>query len=210
MTALARGEELAQSENWKEAARAFEVAFSSGAGHIEARYRRALLALARGDGPGYTDDCRQLLRLAETGQIAPAAANDIAWVCCLGSGAVADYSPVVHLAELAAASRPSNTRLNTLGATLYRAGRFEEADRQLSRAVDVHGGGTALDALFLAMVQHQLGHGEEARRWLRLGNALGPDGTHDSGVIDAKSWNLKLELQILRREARAMIEPNAR
>ena len=61
-------------------------------------------------------------------------------------------------------------RLNTLGAVLYRAGRFEEAVRQLKRSVEVHGaGGTPYDALFLAMAHHQLGHADQARRWLRLG-----------------------------------------
>jgi hypothetical protein len=109
---------------------------------------------------------------------------------------------------MAAASRPSNTRLNTLGAVLYRAGRFEEAVHQLGRAVEVEGGGTALDALFLAMAHQKLGHSEEARRWLRLGTAVEPIAVRNPGVIGDSSWNFALELEILRREARTMIEPN--
>jgi hypothetical protein len=210
MAALARGEELARSEHRKEAAKAFEEAVASGAGHIDAQYRRVLFRQARGDQPAYADACRQLLRVAEAEQIVPSVANDIAWACCLGPGAVADYAPVVHLAEMAAASSPSNSRLNTLGAVLYRAGRLEEAVGQLGRAVKVQGGGTAHDALFLAMAHHKLAHAAEARRWLRLGTAVEPIALRNPGAIGDNSWNLKLELEILRREACTHIEPNRR
>jgi tetratricopeptide (TPR) repeat protein len=206
--ALARGEELARSEHWNEAAQAFEEAVASGARHIDAQYRRALFRQARGDEPAYSDACRQLLRMAEGAQIVPSVANEIAWTCCLGPGAVADYSAVVSLAEMAVASRTNNSRLNTLGAVLYRAGRFEETVRQLRRAVEIQGGGTALDALFMAMAHHKLGHAEEARRWLRLGTAVEPVAVRNPGVIGDSSWNLALELEILRREACTMIEPN--
>jgi hypothetical protein len=97
--------------------------------------------------------------------------------------------------------------MNTLGAILYRAGRFEEAIRQLRRAGELHGAdGTPFDALFLAMAHHQLGHAEEARRWLRLGRSVDPIPTRDPGDRDA-SWISRLELEILQREASAMIEP---
>jgi serine/threonine protein kinase/WD40 repeat protein len=207
-SALARGEELARSEHWNEAAQAFEEAVASGAGHIDAQYHRALFREARGDEPAYSDACRRLLRMAEAAQIVPSVANEISWTCCLGPGAVADYSPVVRLAEIAVASRTSNSRLNTLGAVLYRAGRFEEAVRQLDRAVQIQGGGTALDALFLAMAHHKLGHAEEARRWLRLGTAVEPIAMRNPGAIGDRAWNFTLELEILRREARTMIEPD--
>jgi serine/threonine protein kinase/WD40 repeat protein len=209
--ALARGEELARSERWKEAGVAFEEAVASGARHIEAQFRRALFRQACGDQTAYSDACRQLLRTIEAVELAPSVANDIAWVCALGSGAVADYSRVVHLAEAATASRSTSGRLNTLGAVLYRAGRFEEAVRQLGRAVEVQGaGGTAHDALFLAMAHQKLGHADEARRWLRLGTAHEPGAARKPGASRERSWVLRLELEILRREACAMIEPNPR
>jgi serine/threonine protein kinase/WD40 repeat protein len=209
-TALTRAQKLARSEHWKEAGEAFEEAVASGAEHVDAHYARALFRQARGDQPAYSDACRQLLRMADAAQMVPHVANDIAWTCSLGPGAVADYSSVIHLAEMAAAGGPSHSRLNTLGAVLYRAGRFEEAARHLSQAVEIHGKGTELDALFLAMAHQKLGHGEEARRWLRRGTAVGPVAMHDSGAIGDETWNLKLELEIFRSEASAMIEPDRR
>ena len=206
MGPLARGEELARSGRWDDAAVAFEEAIASGARHVDAQARRVLLRQARGDKTAYGEACRQLLQLFESSEPVPRVANTIAWACALGSGALIDYSRVVHLAEIATASRPTSSRLNTLGAILYRAGRFEDAVRQLRRAVEVHGAdGTPHDALFLAMAHHQLGHADEARRWLRLGTAVDPIALLGGG--GDTSWIPKLELEILRREAAAIIEP---
>ncbi len=189
---------------WDDAALAFEEAFSLGARHVDAYARRALFRLARGDKAAYGEACRELVRMFEAWELVPAADNNIAWVCALGPRAVADYSRVVHLAEMAVDSRPTNDQLNTLGAILYRAGRFEASVQKLNRAVEVHGAnGTEYDALFLAMAHHQLGHAEEARRWLRLGMAVDPVAMQTPGA----SWITRLELEILRREASAMIEP---
>jgi tetratricopeptide (TPR) repeat protein len=208
MAPLVRGEELARLGRWDDSAVAFEEAFSLGARHVEAQARRVLFRLARGDKTAYCEACRQLLRIVEASEPVPSVANAIAWACALGSGAVADYSRVVHLAEMSTASCPTSSRLNTLGAILYRAGRFEEAVRQLRRSVEVHGAdGTPHDALFLAMAHHQLGHAEEAQRWLRLGTAIDPIAKRRPGASGDTSWVLRLELEVLRREATAMIEP---
>jgi len=206
MAPLARGEELARSGRWDDAGVAFEEAIASGARHVDAQARRVLFRQARGDKTAYGESCRQLLQLFESSEPVPRVANKIAWACALGSNAVSDYSRVVQLAEMAAASQPTNGRLNTLGAILYRAGRFEDAVRQLRRSVEVYGAdGTPYDALFLAMAHHRLGHADEARRWMRLGTAVDPNALRGSSG-DA-SWIPKLELEILRREATAIIEP---
>jgi hypothetical protein len=106
------------------------------------------------------------------------------------------------------ANRPTHDHLNTLGAILYRAGRFVAAVQQLSRAVEVHSaGGTEYVALFLAMAHPQLGHAEEARRWLRLGMAVDPIATQTPSALGGTSWITRLEMEILLREASAMIEP---
>jgi hypothetical protein len=67
--------------------------------------------------------------------------------------------------------------------------------------------GTEYDALFLAMAHHQLGHAEEARRWLRLGTAAEPLATQTPSAPGGTSWITRLEFEILQREASGMIEP---
>ena len=57
--------------------------------------------------------------------------------------------------------------LNTVGAALYRAGRFEESIRCLEEGIQKRiGESLPQDWVFLALAHHQLGHGPEARRWL--------------------------------------------
>jgi serine/threonine protein kinase/WD40 repeat protein len=211
MEPLERGEALARSGRWDDAAAAFDEAFASGARHVDAQIHRVLLRQARGGETTYREACGQLLQMSAAAELVPRVANEIAWACARGPGAVTDYSQVVHLAELAAGSTPSNTRLNTLGAILYRAGRFEEAVRQLKRAVAVQGArGTSRDALFLAMAYHKLGNANEAQGWLRLGIADYPIAMRRPGASGDRPWTSRLELEILRREATAMIEPSHR
>jgi hypothetical protein len=57
------------------------------------------------------------------------------------------------------------------------------------------------------MAHHQLGHADEARRWLRLGMAVVPLPTQTPGGLGGASWITRLELEILRHEASTMIEP---
>jgi tetratricopeptide (TPR) repeat protein len=206
---LARGDELARFGQWDHAAAAFEAAITAGARHVDAQTRRVLLHQARGDQSAYRESCGQFLQMFEAPELVPRAANEIAWACALGPAAVDDYARVVHLAESAVASRPLSGRLNTLGAILYRAGRFEEAIRQLERAIAVRGdGATPHDALFLAMAHHRLGHVTEARHWLRLGTAGAPDAPRATEARGDRPWIASLEIEILRREALALIEPS--
>ena len=60
----------------------------------------------------------------------PNKANEIAWYCVLAPTAIANDEEPVRLAELAVKGFPPSQKhlaMNTLGATLYRAGRSEEA-----------------------------------------------------------------------------------
>jgi len=109
------------------------------------------------------------------------------------------------------AARSDQIRLNTLGAILYRAGRVEEAIEQLERAVAAHGaGGTYYDALFLAMANHRIGHAEEARSWLRRASEVAPAAMRKPDASGPSSWIPRIEIEILRREAAALIEPSDR
>jgi tetratricopeptide (TPR) repeat protein len=103
-------------------------------------------------------------------------------------------------------------RLKTLGAALYRAGRLEEAVQRLSEAVRAYGrDGTHTYWLFLAMAHQRLGHAEEARRWLdqavRWLDRAGwyqPTDVGSSPTLWA-TWWARLEAQLLRREAEALV-----
>jgi tetratricopeptide (TPR) repeat protein len=90
--------------------------------------------------------------------------------------------------------------LNTLGAALYRAGRYDEAIRRLEEAIQARPGGQGIpsDWLLLAMAHHRLGHRELARRWLeRLADYPTSEGI--SGF-----W-YDLDMRLLRSEAEALI-----
>jgi serine/threonine protein kinase/WD40 repeat protein len=208
---LLRGEELARAGRWDEASAAFETAINFGARHFDAHAARVLLRRARGDQPGYAEACRQLLRDFGAAEFAAQVANDVAWACSLGSGAIEDYRQVIHLAELALASRPSSSRQSTLGAVLYRAGRYEEAIPHLSRSVELQAADSPRHhAFFLAMAHHRLGHEKEARHWLRLATPGDPVSPDKPAARGDTSWIRTLEFEILQREASALIEPTSR
>jgi hypothetical protein len=74
--------------------------------------------------------------------------------------------------------------------------------------VALHGaGGTAYDAVFLAMAHHRLGHPAEAREWLRRAGAPASAGMHKPDESGPSSWIPRLELELLRREAGALLDP---
>jgi WD40 repeat protein/tRNA A-37 threonylcarbamoyl transferase component Bud32 len=68
--------------------------------------------------------------------------------------------------EAQEAAFPEWERRELLGAALYRAGKPEEAIRELQEAVRLHGsGGSTWAKLFLALAYHRLGKAGEARAW---------------------------------------------
>ena len=129
----------------------------------------------------------------------PNKANDVAWIAALAPGAVPDVESLVRLAELAVKPRPDIQRkannLNTLGAAVYRAGRFEEAIRRLEEGIQLRNGiSVPQDWVFLAMAHHRLGHRDQACRYLeRLRGASRAQIQTSSGT--------KLEIRLLQNEA---------
>jgi tetratricopeptide (TPR) repeat protein len=71
-----------------------------------------------------------------------------------------------RLAAFAVALSPAEQpSLNTLGVTLYRAGRFAEAIETLGKSLKAGKGQLdGFDLFFLAMAHHRLGQRDEARR----------------------------------------------
>jgi WD40 repeat protein/tetratricopeptide (TPR) repeat protein len=200
----ARGSARAELKQWDEAFADISRSIELGTEQNSGVWSRAALAkLALDDRAGYRRFCADLF--TRFGKTANAnAANSLAWCCALAPDALADLRPVVQLARQAVRSTPRNHAYqNTYGSILFRAGQYEEAVTELTKAVEIHGrGGTPADWLFLAMAQHRLGHTEEAKRW--LDKAV--PSIQQAGSLP---WNTRLELQLLRQEAEALIVPKS-
>jgi WD40 repeat protein/serine/threonine protein kinase/tetratricopeptide (TPR) repeat protein len=157
--------------------------------------------LASGDRAGWRRSTAALLdRFGATNN--PRAANEVGRACALGPAATADPGMPVGLADISLRRAPAWAKplyLNTLGAALYRAGRFDDAIRRLEEGVQARSGASEpQDWAFLAMAHHSLGHGDEARRWLaRLRE-------HQPSADPARFWD-ELEIRLLRSEAEAVV-----
>ncbi|HMC90417.1 MAG TPA: tetratricopeptide repeat protein, partial [Gemmataceae bacterium] len=168
-------------------------------------YRCALVQLGTGDLAGYRKSCAAMLEhFSQTGE--PEMANWVAWTCALAPESVKDLGACVRLADKAVAGNPKDGKyLGTLGAVLYRAGRYEDALPRLSGGIGVNSDqmvfATAYDCFFLAMAHHRLGHADEARRCFDLAlRSMKPLGQN------APSWNRRLTLELLRREAEDLVK----
>jgi serine/threonine protein kinase/WD40 repeat protein/tetratricopeptide (TPR) repeat protein len=166
----------------------------------------AILRLETGDEEGYRALCEKLLNQFG-GDLPPEVCNTISWTCAIGKNAVADYGAAIELAERSVASQPSSNRLNTLGAALYRAGRYNEAFDRLQQAVARHGsGGTADDWVFLAMTEEMRGNHAQAQGWLRrIDEAIIADDAQ-MRTQGRAPWRQRLGLKLLHAEARELIE----
>jgi hypothetical protein len=118
--------------------------------------------------------------------------------------AVADREAPVRLAAAALAGHPGRGEEwshvpTTLGAALYRAGRFEEAIHRLNESNQARNdGGDPKVVAFLALTHHRLGHSDEAKRWLDKLVVYRPKEGADSFLDN-------VEIRILRREAESLI-----
>jgi tetratricopeptide (TPR) repeat protein len=184
---------------WDKATKALAKARERGGLPLAAAYWECLLALHAKDHDKHRRNCQRIL--VRLGDEPPAAlANAVAWLCALAPGADADFARPLKLAELAVRSAAANERpnvLNTLGAVLYRAGRFQEAIGRLEEGIRTRKGeGMGQDWVFLAMAHHRLGEKEKARAYLaKLGNE----------PADVRGWD-QLEMAVLRREAVTLLD----
>ena len=142
----------------------------------------------------------------------------IVWTCALRPGSTTEPAQTVRLAEkVAADALPGFDSITALGASLYRARRFKEAAGRLREAVAAHQSGKTVHRqpiaytwFFLAMAEHRLGRSEEARKCLDLAadsvaKRGGKEGLDELGE-ETIPWNRRLTLQILRREAEAVLK----
>jgi Flp pilus assembly protein TadD/sugar lactone lactonase YvrE len=205
-----RGRALAELGRWADADADFARATERGANVISWFYH-ALLRLHLGDIDGYRTACAQMLERFERSQDH----GPLRWLVITGDlapEAVADPGRLVRAAEHATALSPKDHWNDEfLGRALYRAGRYEEAVERLTRFAAPEGG-TELPYvwLFLAMAHHGLRHSGEARTWLGKAETVidqelaMPSGGDTGG--SASRWSRRIELSLLRREAKTLIE----
>jgi tetratricopeptide (TPR) repeat protein len=179
----------------------------------------ALNALARNDMLEYRKTCATLLkRYRDTKQ--PEYAEVVALTCVLAPQATKDPDRVVKLARLVteahegAGTNRSGSVYHSyhtlLGAALYRAGKSEEAVKQLDGAVQQdRKTGTEMDWLFLAMAHHRLKHPVEAKKWLKKAVQSLQKQPDQSGTMDRLAQLMQEPMHApllqLRREAEALL-----
>jgi tetratricopeptide (TPR) repeat protein len=168
---------------------------------LQIRYRHVLSLVALGDKTGLRRACSDLLDRFDSSTDF-LTANDVAWYCVLAPDVLAHREGPVRLAELAVNGAPEAQKpsyLNTLGAALYRAGRFQQAISRLEEGIRRRGGASSVqDWAFLALAHHRLGHDVEAHSWLERIRSYRPSETPQD------FWN-ELEIRLLRSEAESVI-----
>ncbi len=195
---LARtAEEYAGRGRWEQAAHAYALADARGPCDMLTTTHHALALLKHGETDAYHRLCRRALeRHGDTPY--STVANNVAWICALAPDALTDFAPAIALAETAVrrakAAGEKHSSLNTLGALLYRAGRYKEAIARLTEGVAAGGKATDYDWAFLAMAQQRLGATAEAHKLFAKMAPATPAAPF--------SWR-GLELELLRREAAA-------
>ncbi|MHC4617621.1 MAG: protein kinase domain-containing protein [Planctomycetota bacterium] len=204
-----RGEVQATLGQWDRAVSHFGDAIAQGADWPSVWRSQALAYLAAGDIEGYRRTCESVLEnFGQTER--PFRAFLTAWTCVLAPDAVEDPGRIVQLAKRAVENDSEREGyLNALGASLYRAGRFDEAIQQLRSLVAgwekagkmPTGYSPAFTWFFLAMAHHQLGNSAEARAC--LDKAVARAEQESSGEL---RWHQRLALQLLRQEAESLIK----
>jgi serine/threonine protein kinase/Flp pilus assembly protein TadD len=176
-------------------------------------YRLALLRLRVADRPGFRKACADMLE--RFGRSPALQVNYFTvWTCALAPDAVADWERPLQLARQACAAGPKNfDNLHNLGAVLYRAGRFEEAAQRLTEAQAAFPEATDPRSsiiytwLFLAMTEHRLGHGQQAKQFLaKAVKDIEQPAADRPGDGSTRTWNRRLTLQILRHEAEEVLQ----
>jgi tetratricopeptide (TPR) repeat protein len=203
------GQALCRRGKLDEAVAACRRAVELNPDQVLQHYWLALAKLAAADLDGYRATCAAMLGQFD-GTDRPEAAHWVAWTSALAGDAVGDRDRPVELAAAACRSDPQAERHAVcLGAALYRAGRFgeaiaclNEARAQAQRAASpATSSSPAYPCFFLALAHHRLGQGRQAREWL----AEAVRRTEQETQNDRIRWNRRATLQLLRREAEAVV-----
>jgi tetratricopeptide (TPR) repeat protein/tRNA A-37 threonylcarbamoyl transferase component Bud32 len=196
-----RGDVWAMLGSWGRACADYDEVLRLRVEDPSTRHHQILALLAAGDRDAARQAGSELLnRLSRTTD--PWTANSVAWTSVFGRSPISDSAAPVRLAEFALEVYPATVKgavLNTLGATLYRAGRLEDAIRRLEEGIKLRNRESLpQDWPFLSMAHLRLGHRDEARQWLDRLRTREPNTDPD------EFWN-ELEIRLLCSEAEAVI-----
>jgi superkiller protein 3 len=173
-------------------------------------YDLALCALAVGDAARYRQACARLVQSSATFDDAQQL-RFLAWTCALAPAALDDYAPALAWATKSVELEPEKPQAqNTLAALLHRAGRHQEAlDRLIAlekQQADPNSDPTTSPAYtwyLLALTHHSLEHAETAKDYLAKANArTDQELAHKD---NPPVWNRRVTLELLRKEAEALI-----
>jgi tetratricopeptide (TPR) repeat protein len=212
---LRRAQALAETGQWERAAAGFAGLLAARRGTIEYRlvwYWSALAHLRAGDTAGYQRACAGMLQQFASGDRRE---RDLtAWTCAFGELDAERREEALRIAERLVSEKPEDaSALDTLGALLYRVGRYQEARSALQRSFDRSSGLSGLsgegpppvNALFFSLVCRRLGRTDDAREWLeRARRAIAARSRSTSETPHLRQpWDDRAEREILLREAEA-------
>jgi WD40 repeat protein len=213
-----RGDAWAELGNWTEAAADYVAALKITPLDTHIAYLQSLASQRLGRPDDYRAIVRILIRQAQDTHD-PDEQNRAAWACAVLPNAVDDPNPMVEMARDAVKQKPGNYACaSTLGSILTRAGRHEEAIKALEAAMklkprdkgmETKFDGTPFDWVFLAISHARLGHKDIAIEYLDQTDAHMERVLADPLFDDPYwtwGWSDRCELDILRTEAKALIE----
>jgi S1-C subfamily serine protease/HEAT repeat protein len=177
---------------------------------LELGCERASVLLLAEDREAYVRLCKDVLRHFYPTED-PHTLYLVARIASLAAGAPADPERVVPMAERAVAAGGTAWFRHSLAVAHYRAGQYDKAVQQCQESMKADPRwANVLNGFVLALARHRLGHADEARQWLdkstgwmtRASKARPKETPVD---LPVPSWCDRLELQLLRREADALL-----
>jgi WD40 repeat protein/serine/threonine protein kinase/tetratricopeptide (TPR) repeat protein len=200
--------EKSRAGRWAEAVGLFDQAMNRGAIPFEAWQQAAIAHLEIDDAAGFRRVCKAMLSKYSAVISDPGVKLTVAGICNLGTDAAGDDARVLAWIEpLPGALNPANKTarrscLQTLGAILYRLGRYREAIERINEGVALGDGGmTREESAFLAMAQFRIGEREKARAILKA-----PLREEHDEPSSAKWWEARARHVLWREAVRLILE----
>jgi serine/threonine-protein kinase len=202
-----RGCSLAQLGRWEDAESDYDRALELKSGDAAVWQGAALLHLRRGDGPGYRKVCQGMLERFGSSKDR-LTIRFLVMTCAAGPERGVEGARLVKEAEALLCGEADSPSLRTVGAALYRAGRYQEAAGRLTAASRKAGGEEDLwGPLFLALAQHRLGQPGPASDSLDVAAARFEKVSAGGKPLN---WMVDVQWRLLHAEAEALLRAAAR